>query len=80
LYKAIELSWNYKFQDASTIFKTYLIKDPRHALHSIELNMFKILITGKKSLIDKSMNKLVKLEEMINGVKASMAKIKSSTV
>jgi hypothetical protein len=66
LYLGIEYSINFEFAKAKHIFNTYSdkngIKDIRHLLHKVEINLFKVLITGKKSLIDKSLIKISRLE------------------
>lgn len=34
-------------------------------MHKMEISIFKVLITGKKSFIDKAMIKIINLEEKI---------------
>ncbi len=72
LYQGIELSWNFKFDLAKIIFQRFLRSsedtkffDFRIKLHKLELKIFQVIITGKKSLIDKCMVKLLKLEEKL---------------
>jgi len=36
--------------------------DVRHSLHKLEIKLFQVLITGKKSIIDQCFKKLLKFE------------------
>lgn len=66
LYLGIQKSWNFNFDIAKIIFNFFIDKgDIRHYLHQVELSIIKVLITGKKGLLDKSMVKIIKLEEFI---------------
>lgn len=79
LYLGIEESWDSNFALAEAIFEVYHNQgDVRHTLHQIELTIFKVLITGKKSLIDQGMVKLLKYEEDLNLLRLSMVKSKST--
>lgn len=70
LYKGIEASWNFNFTYAEILFSYFTKKgDIRHSIHKIELNLLKVLITGKKSLIDKCLTKIIKLEDKLNNIK-----------
>ena len=81
LYNGIEASWNFKFDQASPIFKVFKEKgDLRHRLHKIELSIFKVLITGKKSLIDSCMTKILQFEEELAHAKANMQKNKTHKI
>lgn len=64
LYLGIEASWDFKLKYASKIFSYYSQQgDIRHQLHKLELSFFKVMITGKKSLIDKCMKKVLKFDQ-----------------
>ena len=70
LYKGIEESWNSNFASAKRIMTHFESKgDFRHSLHKIELSIFKVLITGKKSLIDKCMVKILRFEQQLSNLK-----------
>eukprot|EP00347_Sterkiella_histriomuscorum_P010935 403374369 len=89
LYYGIELSWNMKFQQAKSIFKHFeeqvpqqntektAKQDLRHTLHKIELKIFEVLITGKKSLIDQCMIKILDFEEKLQLAKQNWGKNKT---
>ena len=55
----INESWKFNFKTAKYIFKTFSRIDPRHKLHEIELGTVKVLMTGRKKQIDKSMTKVL---------------------
>ncbi|CDW85401.1 UNKNOWN [Stylonychia lemnae] len=84
LYHGIEFSWNMKLQKAKQIFKHFekqQVKgriDFRHTLHKIELKIFEVLITGKKSLIDVSMVKILEFEEQLQQLKSNWNKVQAT--
>jgi len=81
LYQGIEASWNYKFEEAIEVFSAFSEKgDVRHQLHQIELNIFKVLITGKKSQIDQCTQKISKYEEALLQTKSSMQRQKQQSL
>ena len=54
LYLGIYESWNFKIDLAKEIFKTCQNQiNIRNILHKFELSIFRAIITGKKSLIDR---------------------------
>lgn len=66
MYKGIEASWNFDFNYAKILFSHFAKKgDIRHSIHKIELSLLKILITGKRSLIDNCLTKIMKLEDKL---------------
>ena len=52
LYLGIAHSWNFNFYRAHYFFSLHSRNDIRHQVHDLELLVFRVLITGKKSLID----------------------------
>ena len=62
LYLGIAHSWNFNFYRAHFFFSLYSEKDIRHQVHDLELLVFRVLITGKKSLIDVCIKEIQKLE------------------
>ena len=79
MYKGIEESWNFRFPEAKKVFQWYEGRgDIRHTLHKLELSIFKVLITGKKSLIEKCMTKIIKYEEQLNNIKQNEIRFKET--
>ena len=62
LYMGIAHSWNFNFYRAHFFFSLYSECDIRHQVHDLELLVFRVLITGKKSLIDMCIKEIQKLE------------------
>ena len=59
----VSLMWNFELESAKTYFDKIRDKDLRAALHLAEVNLFKVLVTGRKSDVLKSSESLQEAEK-----------------
>lgn len=67
--------WNFDLAEAKNHFESIKSQDLRAVLHCAEVNLFKVLVTGRKSDVLISSESLVEAEKYFNGLKEDYSDI-----